>query len=268
MNSNYSNGNMTNQSTEKAFAVLEFLVAQRHPLKLLEIAKQMGMNASTVSRYISALVNCGYVEQDESNLRYSATTKICELANKLMSTFQLVPFAHPYVQRLSEYFSETACLVVERNSAALYVDIVVSASKSLINVQRVGNSAPLYCTAAGKMFLSQYSEEQFDRYISTHKLAGLTENTIAARDKLLEEVRRIRETGYSIDNEEIESGLRCVSVPVRDRNGFILACLSITGPAARLTAETVEEKKDWMLKLSGELSERLVQIGYLSYFNY
>ena len=41
MNSNYSNGNMTNQSTEKAFAVLEFLVAQRHPLKLLEIAKQM-----------------------------------------------------------------------------------------------------------------------------------------------------------------------------------------------------------------------------------
>lgn len=251
------NGNLANQSTEKAFAVLEFLVSHSEPLRLLDISKQLGMNGSTVSRYLSALENCGYVEQEENTLRYRASTKICELANRLMSTFQLTPLAHPYIQRLSDFFGETSCLVVERNNSVLYIDIVVSASKSLINVQRIGNSAPLYCTAAGKVFLSGYSEERLAEYLKTHDLIRFTESTITDEHQLRKELDLIREQGFAIDNEEIEAGLKCISVPVYDHNDVISACISITGPSSRLTQELLEEKSDYLFETAKALSDKL-----------
>lgn len=254
-------GNLSNQSTEKAFAVLEFLVAQPEPLKLLEISKMMGMNASTVSRYLSALQNCGYVEQDPLTTRYSVSTKICQLANIVLSRFQLAPFAHPYVQKVSDYFGETSCLSVERNSATLYIDIVVSVGKTLMNVQRVGNSAPLHCTASGKLFLSQYSGPELDQYIQEKGLTRYTDATITDKDALIAELDKIRRQGYSMDVEENETGIRCIASPIFDRYHKIVACLSITGPTARLTDELVEEKRLFLSQTTEELSEKLNAIG-------
>ena len=45
-------GNISNQSTENAFAILEYIIGQPEPLKLTDIAKSLDMNASTVSRVL------------------------------------------------------------------------------------------------------------------------------------------------------------------------------------------------------------------------
>lgn len=259
-----NNGNISNQSTEKALAVLEFLASQPKPLKLLEIAKMMDMNASTVSRYLSALQSCGYVCQDQVNARYYASTKICELANKLLSRFQLVPFAHSYVQKVSEYFGETSCLSVERNYAALYIDIVVNSSSTLMNIQRVGNSAPLYCTASGKLFLSRYSEQELDNYIAKKPLTKFTDTTITTKQALIQELDRIRSRGYSYDNGENESGLTCVAYPIFSHYNDIIACISVTGPSTRFTVEVIEEKRPFLAEVVSDLSKNLASLGYFN----
>lgn len=104
-------GNISNQSTENAFAILEYIIGQPEPLKLTDIAKSLDMNASTVSRYITALHACGYVEQDAKTGRYKATTKICELANRFMSHFDVARLAHPFVQEISDYYGEDLLLL-------------------------------------------------------------------------------------------------------------------------------------------------------------
>ena len=44
---------LTNQSTEKALAVLELLAASKEPMRLGTISERLGLNASTAVRFHS-----------------------------------------------------------------------------------------------------------------------------------------------------------------------------------------------------------------------
>ena len=253
-------GNLSNQSTENAFAIFEYLIRQPEPLKLLEIAERMHMNASTVSRYLTALQTCGYVEQNPKTYCYSATTKICELANLYMDRFSISQVSHPFVQDVSDYFGETACFSIERNSLVFYIDIVVSSSRTLMNMQRIGSSAPLHSTAAGKLFLTNYSEAQLESFLDKNPLARFTDKTITSREELLAELDRIRKNGYSIDNEENEDGIKCIAYPIRNRNGKIISCISVTGPAFRLSSGWTEDKQQYLANAARQISNELYKV--------
>ena len=50
---------------------------------------------------------------------------------------------------------------------------------------------------------------------------------------LLEELKRTRERGYGLDNEEFAIGLRCIAVPIRDLDGRVIAAISVSMPTPR-----------------------------------
>ncbi len=254
-------GNISNQSTENAFAILEFLISQPEPLKLTDIAKSLGMNASTVSRYVTALQTCGYVEQDPKTSRYSATIKICELANRFMRHFDIADLAHPFVQEISDYFGETSCFSVERDNHVFYIDIVVSSSRTLMNVQRVGNSAPLHSTAAGKLFLTNYSPVQLQKLFEKNPLVKFTDTTIVSPELLMAELDRIRAAGFSIDDGENEPGIKCIAYPIFNGSGKVAASISITGPSFRLSEEWSEEKQRYLADTAHLLSLKIQKLG-------
>jgi IclR family acetate operon transcriptional repressor len=70
-------------------------------------------------------------------------------------------------------------------------------------------------------------------------LIKYTLNTITSREKLLQELERIRQEGIALDNEEFDLGLRCVAAPIFGTEGEIIASISVSGPANRITDETV-----------------------------
>ena len=254
-------GNISNQSTENAFAILEYIIGQPEPLKLTDIAKSLDMNASTVSRYITALHACGYVEQDAKTGRYKATTKICELANRFMSHFDVARLAHPFVQEISDYYGETCCFSVERDNQVFYIDIVVSSSRTLMNVQRIGNSAPLHSTAAGKLFLTNYSPAQLEALMERGPLVRFTDTTIVTADALLREIDRIRADGYSTDDGENEPWIKCIAYPIFNANGKVVASISITGPSFRLSKEITLEKQRHLADTARAMSVKLQRLG-------
>ncbi len=254
-------GNISNQSTENAFAILEHVISSGSPLKLSEIAKNLNMNASTVSRYITALQSCGYVVQDAKTLRYSPTIKICELANTFMSHFKIADLAHPFVQEISDYFGETSCFSIEQNFHVFYIDIVVSSSRTLMNVQRVGNSAPLHSTAAGKLFLTNYTLPQLKSLIEKHPLEKYTETTIVSFDALVDELDKIRRDGYSTDDGENEVGIKCIAYPIFNKSGKVAASISITGPSFRLSGEWSERNQEHLADAARQLTEQFQRIG-------
>ncbi len=233
-------GNISNQSTENAFAILEHVISSGSPLKLSEIAKNLNMNASTVSRYITALQSCGYVVQDAKTLRYSPTIKICELANTFMSHFKIADLAHPFVQEISDYFGETSCFSIEQNFHVFYIDIVVSSSRTLMNVQRVGNSAPLHSTAAGKLFLTNYTLPQLKSLIEKHPLEKYTETTIVSFDALVDELDKIRRDGSLPTMAKTKWASSASPIQYSTNPARVAASISITGPSFRLSGEWSE----------------------------
>lgn len=96
---------------------------------------------------------------------------------------------------------------------------------------------PLYYSASGKAALAFLEEERVDEILASRSLEPVTENTITDRYELLEELARIREQGFALNDEEQFLGLRAVGAPIRDSNNRVLGAISISGPASRISDE-------------------------------
>lgn len=235
-----SSRSMSNQSTEKAFAILELLAEAYGPMRLRDISTELGLNTSTALRFLNSLQTCGYVAQERSTQRYYLTFKICRVANQMRSHTELQPLARPYLLALSQKLNETLCLAVEQDQCMVFVDILMRQNQRLMSIQQIGNSSSLHSTGIGKLLLLNYSEEQLDDFIARKGLPRYTEHTITTRAALLVELEQVRQQGYAIDDEENELGGRCMACPIRDYTGDIVAGVSITGPVGRMTDEALQ----------------------------
>ena len=133
-----------------------------------------------------------------------------------------------------------------------------------MNMQRIGSSAPLHSTAAGKLFLTNYSEDQLQAYLMTAPLARFTEKTITTREKLLKELDLIKNFGFSVDNEENEDGIKCIAYQIRNISGKVVSCISTTGPAFRITAKWSVDKQQYLANAAQKILDELSKLGHFN----
>ena len=74
---------------------------------------------------------------------------------------------------------------------------------------------------------------------------------------MLGDLAKIRQRGYSIDDEERNEGMRCVASPVFNATGLAVAGISISGPIGRVTRDRTGFYGDAVRKAAQELSRRL-----------
>jgi DNA-binding IclR family transcriptional regulator len=247
----------SNQSSEKLLHLVEALSLMDEPVRLQDLSAKLGMNASTVLRFLNPLVRMGYVDQNPDDNRYYLTFKICRIANNVASRMSIRNVAYPVMRNVSRIFKESANLSVENDMLVLYVEVVNAASNTLMTMQRIGHVAPMHCTGVGKLFMQEYSIQKVDQFIATKGMERFTEKTITDRESLLQEIARIRERGYAIDDEECEIGARCVAVPVRNYTGHIVAGLSVSGPATRMTDAHIHANLSFLQDAAKQISYRL-----------
>lgn len=253
-------GTPTNQSVEKALAILEYMAKTSEPQRVLDMAKGLGMNQSTLLRFLVTLQNCGYVDQEEETSRYYLTYKICSLGNHIVTHNGIRTIARPYMRQLSQMFGESCCLAVEANYKVVYIEIVEGSGLMLRSMQRIGNIAPMYCTGIGKLLLTNYSEAELDTIIEKEGMRRFTEYTLTSKYQLVQELEKVRREGVAYDNQECEIGARCIAGPVFDSSGKVIAGVSVTGPAGRLTDEFIQSRLATFKELLMEISERM---GYV-----
>jgi DNA-binding IclR family transcriptional regulator len=248
-----------NQSTDKVLAILEYLADAGGPVRLQTIAVDLGLNASTASRFIQTLEKNGYVRQEEDTRRYMLTMKICSLSRKMLSRNNLVLYAKPFLNNLSALFNEVSCLSVEEDRSVVYVATHDGPDNMLKSFSYIGKRAPMHCTGSGKLLLTNYTDEQLVEYLRVNGNIKPTEHTINTYKELKNELKKIQGQRYSIDDEECELGMRCIAIPIRNYTGAIAAGLSVTGPTARMTFDKIEEKLPQLFQASKQLS---ILLGY------
>lgn len=249
----------SNQSSEKLLTIIERLSEQDEPIRLQDISRLVGMNESTALRYIATLQKSGYVVQDNDTGRYSLTYKICAVAANVSSRKNIRNICSPYLRSIAHIFSESANVAEEHNMMVVYIEAISGPRQLLMTTRRVGNVSPMHCTAVGKLLLLNYSQQQLQQYIAAKGLPALTEHTITDSALLMQELEKVRTQGYAFDNEEYEPGARCVAAPIYDYTGHIIAGLSVSGPATRMTDEHIYEKLPFLLDAAQQVS---VRMGY------
>jgi DNA-binding IclR family transcriptional regulator len=92
----------------------------------------------------------------------------------------------------------------------------------------------LHCTGVGKVILAYEAKDVLERFFAKKSFIRYTKNTITSLRKLRQELNRVRELGFAIDDEEEELEVRCVAVPVFNRAGKFTAALSVTGTLGQI----------------------------------
>jgi DNA-binding IclR family transcriptional regulator len=251
----------SNQSSEKLLLVLEKMIALGQPQRLQDIAREVEMNPSTTLRFVGALEECGYVNQDPQTQKYCITMKICALSGKVLANMNnnVRDLGRSILRSLSHLFQESACMSVEKDMAVLYTDVQDGPDQMLRTMQHIGNIAPMHCTGVGKLMLTNYSDAELDQYIEAKGLPRFTPKTLCCREDLVHELDNIRQRGYAYDNEECEIGARCVAVAARDHTRRVAYCLSVTGPSTRLTDAKIRANIPYMFDMAYQLS---IMLGY------
>ncbi len=246
-----------NQSAEKTMRIIEFLAEHNRPMRLIDIAGNLGLNTSTTLRFINTLVTMGYVEQESASSKYYLTYRICSISNKIYSKTSLRDIVNPYLKELAGKTGESVCLAVEQSRQVVYIDVADGPDQMVKGMQRIGNIAPLHCTGIGKLLLLNYTAAELDDLIAEKGLTGYTGNTIVTREKLMKELDKVRADGYAFDNEECEIGARCIAFPIYDFTHKIIAGFSITGPINRISDAFINAHIPLLKSISEEISRKL-----------
>ena len=242
-------------SLRKALAILEEVVMNPSGVKPSDISKKFGMSLPNAYKYLKVFEEYGFVVK-RSDGTYIPGFKIVEYSSTILRRLDLRDMASPFLVELVNETGQTAHLIMKDGFVGVYIHKIEGPS-SIPMVSKIGMKVDLYSTSAGKAILAYLPPEELERYLNSVELVEKTENTITDPERLLEELERVRERGYAVDDEENEHGIRCVGAPVFNHEGYPVAAVSISGASSKMTLEWIEENfhhvKDCAMRISRRL---------------
>ena len=244
------------QSVERAADILELFLVSEPQLSVKEISESLSLSKSTVHGLIKTLEHRGYLQQNPDNLKYKLGLRLFELGHFIGNQLDITKIAQPIIKDTVDKLKETVHLVVRQQDELIYVE-KLEGPQTLRIYSHVGKSAPIHCTGAGKAILAYQDEKEIDRILSSKELEAFTEFTVTDKEEIKKELPLIRERGYSIDDEEIELGLKCVAAPIFDHKGNAIASISCASPKMRLTEERLPVVIEGIKSAAIEISKSL-----------
>jgi len=240
----------------RGLTILEHLANSRDGLSVAQLASLIGLHRSSVYRYLSALMEQGYVVRSEEGC-YALGPRVLELATIVLERIDVRQVARAALIRLCEETEATVHLSQLNGSEVVYLDKVES-SRTLPLHSRIGGRAPSYCTGVGKALLAHLHPERLERILGRLELTALTDNTIVAPEELRRELSKVRNAGYAVDRGEHEEGIHCVAAPVFDYKGDVVVAVSATDIKRK-----IQGNEDWYARMVQRTAEDVSQrLGY------
>ena len=238
------------QAVDRAAQLLTEVVHAVAPVTFTELAAATGLARSTTSRLLLALERNGLVRRDEQG-RYQPGEVFVRYAWRGGAEAGLVGVAQPFLEELGARTGETINLGVERDG--MVEQIAQVDSVYVIGAANwLGRPVPLHCSALGKVLLAHDAAA-----LPAGRLERLTGRTITSRSALGSDLALVRRRGWALTDGELEPGLIALAAPVRRDGGAVVAALSVSAPATRLTRAAIPEVAAWCVAAAEGLSRAL-----------
>lgn len=236
------------QSLERAFDLLERMADAGGEVGLSDLSHSSGLPLPTIHRLMRTLVACGSVRQ-LADRRYSLGPRLIRLGESASGL--LGRWARPHLARLVRETGETANMAVLDGDEVVYVAQVPS-HHSMRVFTEVGRRVLPHATGVGKALLAHTPAEDVRALLARTGMPAATERTITSPDAFLDALQRVRQTGYAMDDNEQELGVRCLAVTVPDSP--VTAAISVSGPAGRVTESATDTIVPLLREVAGQLA--------------
>jgi IclR family pca regulon transcriptional regulator len=232
------------QSLERGLSVITAFGPETPELTLSEVARATGLTRAAARRFLLTLVDLGYVRFDGKLFRLAP--KVLSLGYAYLSSLSLPGIAEPHLEALVARTHESSSMSVLDRDDIVYVARVPT-SRIMTVAINVGTRFPAYATSMGRVLLAGLDDEALEAYLAAVRLEQFTEHTVPTRDQLRDRVREVREQGYALVDQELEQGLRSIAVPVRNKQGRVVAAINVSAHVSRISKD--KARREFLLPL-------------------
>ncbi|MCZ4354473.1 IclR family transcriptional regulator [Roseovarius aestuarii] len=234
--------------------VIEEMARAGVPVTPTEVNQVLGLPKPTIHRLFATLEAEGFIRREMDGRCYSPGYRLIGMVTGLFSSQHIRTARVAVLSKLVETVGETCNIALPDGDAMVYLERVESKWPLRLQLP-VGTRVPLHCTASGKLYLSQLEERHLRSYASSAVLTKYSPTTLTQPEALMDEVRAIRERGYSTDHSEFMDGMIAVAVPIMDKDGRLVSALSFHAPSQRLPMDKAIEHVELLKSAAAKLSD-------------
>ena len=242
-------------SVASALRLLKVFSADESELGITTLAQRMGLAKSTIHRLTSTLVSEGFLEQNPINEKYRLGLSLFGLGTLVRRRMNVSTEALEHLHALRDRTGETVHLAVLEQADIMYL-FNLESQQAIGMRSYLGVRKPAFCSSEGRAILA-FSPPAVVKRVLKSALIARTPQTITkpvALDKLL---AGVAQTGYAVDDEESDAGMRGLAAPIRDASGTVIAAVGLAGPVQRLSKKNLRSYTPWVLHAAQAISTRL-----------
>jgi IclR family pca regulon transcriptional regulator len=246
------------RSLGRGLAILGLFTQARPVMGVTEIANLLGLTPATTHRYVTTLLELGYLERNRSR-KYQLSLRVLELGRAALGSTPLPEHARPVLEQLRTT-GYTASLGVLDGADVLLIGRAASTRRGsrLIPDTAIGARLPAHCTSMGKVLLATLPDETWRSRLGDSPLAKHGPGTITSKRRLEPQLNSVRQQGYATNDQELWPEVLAVAVPVLDEYGEVTAALSLTAHRSMASLPTlIDAGAPPLVNGASRLSERL-----------
>jgi IclR family KDG regulon transcriptional repressor len=245
------------QTLVKALRLLKLFSSQQSELRVRDMTKHLGYHKSSLHRLITTLEAENFLEKSLENPGYYRLgVEALILCSSAQESIGLRAAARPSLKYLVNKTQETAHLGVSDDFQVYYLEKIDS-PQAIRLVTRIGQRIPIHTSSMGKSMLAFQDSEVVKKGVESQGLTSQTEKSISSLEDLLKELKLVRRQGYALDDEEWSVGVKCVGAPIFNREGAVVAAISLSGPAQRFGEARLAFLIDEVRNTARTISRRL-----------
>ncbi len=238
-----------NASLAKANRLLLAFSESAPELGVMDLARRVGLNKSTVSRFVATLHQLGLLERVDDGKKYRLALRVFELGMLAVRHRPVFSNAERLLEQLAEKSGETAAIAVLADRDVVFLG---KADAAFGTPLVLGRRYPAICCAAGKVLLSDLDAAADDGPAAARSSAEPGEPAPWRK-----ELAEVRERGLASEHDELFAGCSSIAAPVLDRRNRVVAALSVCGPSTRLGPPDLERIGPILQRSAADLSRRL-----------
>jgi DNA-binding IclR family transcriptional regulator len=244
------------QSLDRVFDILDVLAKSGEELSVNCVAGAVGFHITTTHRMLTAAMARGYVRQNPETGKYGLGVRLLRLAGGVEHSRQLRRSARLPLIQLARACGDTVGLAVLEEGRALVVDMV-NGGRLPPEYPCIGRRLHVHSTAVGKAQSAYLRDDELEEIVAKRGLERLTDRTITTLAELVEELARVRQAGYALNQAENSEGVCGVAAPVFGVSGRVVGAIGLRLPFERVKSASVEDLGERVRQTAADVSARL-----------
>jgi IclR family transcriptional regulator, KDG regulon repressor len=246
-------------SVKNSLRILNSFTIEEPEKRVIDLANELQLGKSTISRLLSTLASEGFVTKDSETQKYRLGLRILTLNSIVTSNLEINREARPILRNLVNETGEAAHIAVLENHEVVYLE-QIECSHPVRILSYVGRRNPVHCTSSGKVLYAFQDKAAIDKLLRGN-LEAYTPYTITDPVILRNELTEIKQAEFSYSDCEYLQDVVSFAAPIRDYTRKVIAAVSLVGPKHRIQKHQHAAIKNKVIKVAKEISRNL---GYLA----